>query len=167
MCQAKPAPRCAAHAKQSLEAAHRSGDKEAIRQAQEEYALTATFTKHLRADAQKAHDDAMAAAESLTDPTAAHNAKQKANRERIRKLKYANHQDAERHRLKQEAQRVTYASDKSLALPLVSAFIEKTDEPVSARHAAVENLRSRNAFFATFSVESMASMFGVPAMSGR
>lgn len=167
MCQAKPAPRCAAHAKQRLEAAHKSGDKEALRQAQEEYALTATFTKQVRTDAQKSYNEAVGAAERLTDANLRENAKQKAKRDRARKLNYAKNQDAERHRLKKEAERVTYASDTSLALPIVSAFIEKADEPVSARLAAVKNLHSRNAFFATFSVDNMATLFGLPAMSGR
>jgi len=167
MCRAKPAPRCAAHAKQRLQTAHQSGDRDAIRQAQEEYALTATFTKQVRANAQKAYNEAIAAAERLSDVSLRENATQKATRERARKMKYAESQDAERHRLREDAKRVIYASDTSLALPLVSAFIEKADEPVSARLAAVKNLHSRNAFFATFSVENMATLFGLPAMSGR
>jgi aminoglycoside phosphotransferase len=165
MCEAKPAPRCSAHALKNLVAAVKSGDKKRIQEAQREYSITAAFTKQVRANAHKTFEAAVATAQGVTDANEEGAALQKASRELNRKLKFAANQDAERRRLKDEAARVRYASDPAVDLPTISALIECPTEPWTARFAAVRNLHARAPFFGTFSVDEVASMFGVPTRS--
>lgn len=164
MCNPYPAPRCSNHALKALRAAERSGDKNAIRNAQKDYALTHKFTSELRKQAHATYDTELARIHTLPkseqEPAMKRNARTLA-----RSLNYALKQDAERTRLNKEAERiqerVKIAKNPNTPLPTVSLLAETSTEPLKARLAAIKALQTRNGFFATFTADQVAGMFGV------
>lgn len=169
MCNPAPAPRCSAHAITALHKAQKSGDKNAIRTAEADYALTHKFTSELREQAHNAYDTELARIQTLPQEEQEEAMKKNA-RKLARSLKYATRQDAERNRLnKQAAQiqaRVKIAKNPNTPLPTVSLLAETDTEPLKARLAAIKNLQTRNGFFATFTADNVAGMFGIDLNDG-